>query len=39
MWLDFDAKIKEIDIEIKKQAIEDEATDVMYQTASGIGRV
>jgi transposase len=37
MWLDFDAKIKEIDIEIKKQAVRGEAIDVMYQTASGIG--
>jgi transposase len=37
MWLEFNAKIKEIDIEIKKQAIKDRAIDAMYQTASGIG--
>jgi transposase len=37
MWLKFDAKIKEIDKEIKKQAIKDKAIDAMYQAASGIG--
>jgi transposase len=37
MWLEFDEKIKEIDKEIKKQAIKDNAIDAMYQTASGIG--
>lgn len=37
MWFEFDEKIKEIDIEIKKQAIEDRVIDEMYQTASGIG--
>jgi len=37
MWLEFDAKIKEIDKEIKKQAIKDKTIDMMYQTASGIG--
>ena len=37
MWLEFNEKIKEIDIEIKKQAIKDHAIDTMYQTASGIG--
>lgn len=38
MWLEFDAKIKKIDLEIKKQAIKDSAMDGMYQTVSGIGR-
>jgi transposase len=37
MWLEFDAKIKEIDIEIKQQAIKDGAIDGIYQAASGIG--
>jgi transposase len=37
MWLEFDAKIKEIDMEIKKQAIEDSAIDAVYQTVNGIG--
>lgn len=37
MWLEFDAKIKEIDIEVKKQALKDKAIDAMYQAASGIG--
>jgi transposase len=37
MWLEFNTKIKEIDMEIKKQAIEDRAIDEMYQAASGIG--
>lgn len=37
MWLEFDAKIKEIDKEIKKQAVKDEAIDMTYQSASGIG--
>jgi transposase len=37
MWLEFDAKIKEIDIEIKKQAIKDKAIDAVYEGASGIG--
>lgn len=37
MWLDFDAKIKEIDLEIKKQAAKDSSIDGMYQSASGIG--
>lgn len=37
MWLEFDAKIKEIDIEIKKQAIKDSAIDSVYQSAAGIG--
>lgn len=37
MWLEFDAKIKEINLEIKKQAIKDRAIDGMYQAASGIG--
>ena len=37
MWLEFDAKIKEIDMEIKKQAIKDSAIDAVYQAASGIG--
>jgi len=37
MWLEFDSKIKEIDMEIKKQAIKDCAIDATYQAASGIG--
>ena len=37
MWLEFDEKIKEIDLEIKKQAIKDSAIDTIYQSASGIG--
>jgi len=37
MWLEFNAKIKEIDIEIKKQAVKDKTIDEMYQSVSGIG--
>jgi transposase len=37
MWLEFDAKIKEIDNEIKKQAVKDKVVDGMYQTARGVG--
>ena len=37
MWIEFDAKIKEIDVEIKKQVVKDRAVDGMYQAASGIG--
>lgn len=37
MWLEFDAKIKEIDNEIKKQAVKDKVIDTMYQAVSGIG--
>lgn len=37
MWVEFSEKIKEIDLEIQKQALEDHAVDDMYQTASGIG--
>ena len=37
MWLEFDAKIKEIDMEIKEQAIKDSAIDVVYQATTGIG--
>lgn len=37
MWIEFDTKIKEIDLEIKKQAIKDKAIDAVYQAASGIG--
>lgn len=37
MWLSFDKKIKEIDLEIKKQSIRNHAVDAMYRTASGIG--
>lgn len=37
MWLEFDAKIKEIDVEIKKQALKNSTMDAMYQSASGIG--
>lgn len=37
MWLQLNVKIKEIDIEIKKQAAKDTVIDAMYQAASGIG--
>jgi transposase len=37
MWLYINVKIKNIDLEIKKQAFQDKAMDDMYQTASGIG--
>ncbi len=37
MWLVFDAKVKEIDKEIKKQAIQDKVIDGVYQAASGVG--
>lgn len=37
MWLEFDAKIKEIDKEIKRQAIKDKVIDEVYQKTSGIG--
>lgn len=37
MWLQFDMKIKEIDREIKQQAIKNKAIDEMYQTVNGIG--
>jgi transposase len=37
MWLEFDVKIKEIDLEIKKQALKNHIMDEMYQKASGIG--
>ena len=37
MWLEFDAKIKEIDKEIQKQVAEDRVNDAMYQSVSGIG--
>jgi transposase len=37
MWLEFNAKIKEIEMEIKKQAIKDYVKDGMYQAASGVG--
>ena len=36
MWLEFNEKIKEIDQEIKKQAIEESAIDLVYQAVSGI---
>src|ERR1700722_17765217 len=36
-WLEFDAKVKKIDMEIKKQALKDEAIDAVYQSACGIG--
>jgi transposase len=38
-WLELDAKIKEINEEIKKQAIKDKVIDTMYQAASGIGNI
>ncbi len=38
-WLEFDAKIKEINMEIKKQAVKDTTTEAMYQAASGIGPI
>jgi transposase len=37
MWLEFDTKVKEIDLKIKEQAKEDKTLDQVYQTASGIG--
>lgn len=37
VWLEFDAKIKKIDLELKKQAIKDKAIDEVYQSAGGIG--
>lgn len=37
MWLEFNKMIKEIDLEIRKQAIKDREIDGMYQLASGIG--
>jgi transposase len=37
MWLEFNSKIKEIDEEIKTQAVKDSAMDAIYQSASGIG--
>ena len=37
MWLEFDAKIKEIDMEIKEQAIKDSTIDAVYQATTGIG--
>jgi transposase len=37
MWLEYNSKIKEIDLEIKKQAIKDKKVDEMYQSVSGIG--
>jgi transposase len=39
MWLEFDAKIKEIDKEIQKQAVKDRATNMMFQAASGVGPI
>lgn len=37
MWLEFNAKIAEIDLEIKDQAIKNRTVDKMYQSAKGIG--
>lgn len=37
MWLEFNAKIKEIDKEIKEQAARNHVIDAMYQSVSGIG--
>jgi len=37
MWLAFDEKIKEIDLEIRKQASRNREIDIVYQSASGIG--
>jgi transposase len=37
MWLEFDAKVKEIDIEMKRQAHEDNEIDMVYQSSPGIG--
>jgi transposase len=37
MWLEFDAKIEEIDVELRKQAVKDSAIDEVYQSARGIG--
>lgn len=38
MWLEYDAQIKEIDIEIKKQALKDNSIDEVYQSVSRIGQ-
>lgn len=37
MWLEFNKKIKEIDAEIKLQAIKDNRVDKVYQSVPGIG--
>jgi transposase len=37
MWHHVNAKIKEIDLEIEKQAEEDSATEVVYRSAPGVG--
>jgi len=36
-WLEFDDKIKDIDLELAKQAAKDSAIDTVYQAVSGIG--
>lgn len=39
MWLEFDAKIKEINIKLKEQALKDKALDEVYQSTVGIGPI
>jgi len=39
MWLEFDAKIKAIEIEIKAQAIKDKVVDQVYRGLRGIGTI
>jgi len=37
MWLTYDKKIKEIDVKVKEQAIQDQTIDVVYQSTPGVG--
>ena len=37
MWLEFDEKINQIDLEMKKQAAKDIAIETVYQSVCGIG--
>jgi transposase len=39
MWLEFDMKIKEINIQLKEQALKDEALEKVYQSTVGIGPI
>lgn len=39
MWLEFNKKIKEIDLKLKQQAIEDKNIDKVYQSSPGIGAI
>lgn len=38
MWLQFNAKIKEMDLKIEMQAVEDQMIDEVYQSCCGIGQ-